>query len=130
MSRIAPQSHEPVLATPRKTMTREHRERILDRQDGHCGGCMKDVGWFALPFEVDHIIPIWFNGADADFNLVALCKPCHKIKTATDIKAIAKAKRRMAKFAETSPFKPSRLRSRGFDKTKTRSFTGQVRERS
>jgi len=42
---------------------------------------------------VDHIVPKAEGGTDADENLQAICKPCHKLKTENESKR-ARAGRR------------------------------------
>ena len=42
---------------------------------------------------VDHIVPKAEGGTDADGNLQAICKPCHKLKTENESKR-ARAKLR------------------------------------
>lgn len=49
--------------------------------------------------------------------------PCHKKKTARDIKALAKTKRLRG---ETKTGPKAKIANRGFDKTRTRKFSGQV----
>jgi hypothetical protein len=67
------------------------------------------------------------GGPDTDDNCEGLCRDCHKAKTSIDRKAMAKAKRLNGETCAGPTKRP--LVSRGFDKTKTRSFSGQVRER-
>jgi 5-methylcytosine-specific restriction protein A len=38
--------------------------------------------------QVDHIIPLHKGGTDAGDNLQALCKPCHEVKTLSDVGAV------------------------------------------
>jgi len=42
------------------------------------------AGRFVLAEECDHKVPVWEGGTDADHNLQALCKDCHKAKTAIE----------------------------------------------
>jgi 5-methylcytosine-specific restriction protein A len=48
----------------------------------HCATCL---GWY-LPsqLDVDHIKPLALGGEDVEDNVQALCKRCHKTKTAMD----------------------------------------------
>jgi len=39
--------------------------------------------------EVDHKVPLWAGGEDADHNLQVLCIECHRDKTATEAGARA-----------------------------------------
>ena len=59
------------------------RLRIL-RRDGYlCQQCRRD-GRPTPATDVDHIIPKAKDGTDDPDNLEALCKPCHKAKTARE----------------------------------------------
>ena len=79
------------------------------------------------PFEADHAHPHTLGGGNEPDNLRHLCKPCHAIKTKTDVKAIAKCKRIARKLAGTwrQP-KGRKLTGRGFDKTLRRKMDGTV----
>jgi len=117
---------DPVPATPRKSMHKSRRERILERQDGVCGypGCMVTVG-----LEIDHVIALELGGKETDSNLWAICGPHHKAKTKLDAKLIAKARRiRKTEAGEGKAKRP--IPNRGFDKTKSRGFDGKVRIRT
>lgn len=57
-----------------------------------CGGSVVGKAW-----EVEHIIPLALGGADDESNWAPAHKACHAPKTAADVKAIAKAKRRRAR---------------------------------
>jgi 5-methylcytosine-specific restriction endonuclease McrA len=78
--------------------------------------------------EIDHIIPLELGGLDEDANLQALCYTHHKAKTKADIKRIAKA-RRLRNKKPPDPNRLGQIRSRGFDKSKTKGFDGKVRAR-
>lgn len=47
--------------------------------------------------DIDHINPDGLTGKPTLENARFVCKPCHKAKTAVDVAAIAKAKRREAR---------------------------------
>jgi len=49
-----------------------------------CVKCMA-AGHVTEAHEVDHIVPLFKGGADEPDNLQSLCKPCHEIKTRTDL---------------------------------------------
>jgi len=116
---------EPVQATQRRAMTEARRLRIYLACNGRC------VCGVKVPLKgtvIDHRIPLWMGGADEDANLRFLCADCDKPKTAKDKGNIAKVKRILAREDGTRrPRKP--IRSRGFDKTKTRRFDGTVAPR-
>lgn len=59
---------------------RRLRSNILHR-DGHlCQPCWRR-GDLTLAKEVDHIVPVFEGGTDAEFNLQSICKDCHGVKT-------------------------------------------------
>lgn len=62
---------------------RQIRKRILARDCGMCCQCLAG-GLFVLAEEVDHKVPVWEGGTDDDGNLQAICKPCHKAKSARE----------------------------------------------
>ncbi len=126
MSIVAPTSREPVNATPRGRMTPARRRAVSERQGGLCAvqGCGKAI------VEIDHVRALELGAADTLDNLQGLCKPHHLLKTLTDLKAIAKARRlrkradgtrreRKPIAAHVSPWPPAgsrKLQSRGFPK--------------
>jgi 5-methylcytosine-specific restriction endonuclease McrA len=63
------------------------RKRILSRDKGlcQCSGC-RATGRIRPAREVDHIIPVWEGGSDADANLQSINVECHKAKTAQEQK--------------------------------------------
>ncbi len=92
---IAPTPHDPVGATPRRSMTPARRRAVLERQGPLCliQGCCRP--WT----EVDHRCALALGGPDTLDNLEGLCDLHHLHKTAADLTAIAKAKRRAANAA-------------------------------
>ena len=59
--------------------------------------------------EVDHVNPDGLTGEPTLANAMVLCGPCHKAKTAGDVKDIAKAKRREARhIGAIAPKRPIR----------------------
>lgn len=138
-SRIVPPSGEVVEATVRQKISNHRRDLVLERQSRICPMCEKPLpstempsgvegvpGWTMTgPFELDHQIPIELGGSNDVENLQALCVPCHKAKTRSDIKAIAKA-RRLRKKADPAQRKAPSMVSRGFDKSKSRKMNGEV----
>lgn len=64
---------------------RKRRERIMRRDKALCQPCRK--GGSVMPaVAVDHIVPKAEGGTDADENLQAICKRCHKLKTENESK--------------------------------------------
>lgn len=111
-------NRERVVATPRGPMTKARRLRIYLRCNGRC------VCGVKVPMEgtvIDHPITLWMGGPDEDDQLVYLCGPCDKIKTAKDAGDRAKVKRLIARENGTRrPRKP--IPSKGFDKTVKRAI--------
>lgn len=103
----------------RKYLTPRELQALLTAQGGLCAswGC-ESTG----PFEADHSTPHKWDDKKPD---QLLCVPCHKAKTKRDVKAIAKVRRILK-----GPRKAIRkIKSRGFDRTKTKGFDGKVRDR-
>lgn len=59
------------------------RKRILSRDKGLCQVCMAE-GKLRPAKQVDHKVPKFEGGTDADENLQAICVPCHQAKTAAE----------------------------------------------
>lgn len=73
---------------------------------------------------VDHVLALVDGGAHDISNLRFICVHCHMAKSAHEHKENARAKRRAKKH--TNPLPPGKIKSRGFDKTKSRRFDGRV----
>ena len=74
------------------------------RQEGRCADCgtlMIDM------FVFDHRPPLALRDVDANPNdptlLAAICRPCNKRKTASDLRAIARARRAARSTLKTEP---------------------------
>lgn len=65
------------------------RERIRARDCGLCQEC-KRQGRTTPGHPVDHIVPLWDGGSDADSNKETLCVPCHDAKTAREARQRAR----------------------------------------
>lgn len=104
------------MSAGRKYLTKREHDALLLNQGGLCAswGCTSTG-----PFHADHHIPnAWEPGKPSQL----LCIPCHKAKTKLDVKNIAKVKR-----LQKGPKKSKRpMRSRGFDKTKSKKMDGSV----
>ncbi len=50
---------------------------IADRAAHRCEYCHAPELVFNFPFEVEHIIPLYRSGADAEFNLALACRSCN-----------------------------------------------------
>lgn len=94
-------------------LTRREYDRLLERQGGVC--CVPGCG-ASEDLIAEHSTPNALHPGKPD---QLMCKPCHKIKTLRDVKAIAKTKRlngaTMSQYERRKKF-GTRLRGRGFDK--------------
>jgi 5-methylcytosine-specific restriction protein A len=98
----------------RLEFTRKIRAAIIARANGKCEACSAVL----KPGEgdVDHILPDALQGKPTAANGRWICKPCHKIKTADDIKRIRKSDRQRDK--NSGAIKPEgRLKSPAFPKS-------------
>lgn len=80
----------------------EMRRLVLLEQEGRCARCHREIPVSRTaggrkrthPFILDHIRPIAMGGDQWDArNLQVLCSRCNRIKTARDLRAIARWKR-------------------------------------
>jgi len=78
----------------RVKLTSKCREAIFNAQNGACAICGEFI---TGKYDIDHHQAIIHGGCNGRDNLRALCKPCHAIKTAEDVKANAKVKRIISK---------------------------------
>ena len=134
MTRVAPPSGERVEQTPRVRLTPAQRKELLSRQDYRCAQCRLPLRFWLdeqpgqilyLPMIDEHIIPLWAGGSNDLSNRALYCVDCAKAKTKREATARGKVNR-LIKSADPSTRKPSRLRGRGFDRSKTRRFDGTV----
>ena len=90
-------------------MRREFNAKVKSqaaiRANGYCEGCGRKL--LAGDWHYDHEIPDGLTGEPTVENCKVLCKSCHAIKTKTDVKRIAKAKRNYRKSRGIR--KPSRF---------------------
>ena len=63
--------------------------RVYDKAEGRCVVCTLT----ASAFDIDHIVPLILGGEHREGNMQLICKPCHKAKTALDVKLKAKVAR-------------------------------------
>lgn len=84
------------LPEARKNLSRKQRVAIFMKTDGRCYVCSQRLeikGW-----DVEHPQALELLGPDDIEALMPICKPCHKVKTADDKRAIAKANSTRDKF--------------------------------
>jgi len=131
MTRVIFPSREAVEAVKRKPMTDARKKRIHESRNGLCGICNQPVDMYGPNVVYDHFKPIWFGSDDAesDTNLWPLhTVPCNAQKTSADLTRIGKTKRLLK--TEAGIKKPSRLKSRGFDKTLRKKMNGSVERKT
>lgn len=105
----------------KRAVSKARREAVIKGQDGICKRSYCD----APAVDVDHILPLWSGGSNANDNLEALCVDCHKQKTVAEAKARAKATRIEAREEGTRrPRKP--ILGRGFGSV-SRGFDGNIK---
>lgn len=103
--------------------TRKQRRIMESRAGGCCEKChtILKIG----EGDADHIIPVELGGESEIENGQWLCRPCHKGKTALDIKMIRKAERVRDKHLNVFPKARgnSRLQSRNsFERGRNRRY--------
>jgi hypothetical protein len=111
--------------TARRAMTPARRARILEA-NGHV--CAHEGCEVTERLEIDHATALALGGVDEDHNCIPLCREHHKEKTRRDVWAIAKAKRQRRLIEEPRPSK-NPIKSRGFDRTRSRGFDGKIKKR-
>lgn len=115
----------PASKTPRKSFTPKQRQEVLRKFLGQCALCSRSL---AGTWHIDHVIPIALTGKHEMSNWQALCVKCHSEKTKDDIGNIAKTNRLIK--ADFEPHKPSRIKSRGFDKSLRKRMDGTVERKA
>lgn len=104
--------------------------RIWNREGGICWICKKPVPHTGPDVRYDHYSPFWISEDDSDENLFPLHTTCDAGKTyGKDLPTIAKVKRIQKKHDPDRERKPSRLKSRGFDKALRKKMNGTVERR-
>jgi 5-methylcytosine-specific restriction endonuclease McrA len=117
----AAQWSDPIELTKRKTWTDKQKAQVWLKCGGMCVSCGSKN-----KLEIDHEKNLANGGTNDLENLFLLCYDCHKTKSKTrDWPSINKAKRVEKKHRTVK--KPSKLKSRGFDKTKTKGFDNKVK---
>lgn len=97
----------------RRDFPRKVKAQAILRANGCCEACSAKLK--VGEAEVDHILPDALGGEPVVSNARVLCRVCHKAKSSNDIGRIRKADRQRDKHTGASA-KPSRIRSRGFEK--------------
>jgi len=80
----------------RKSHTPLQRAKIFDAHDGICHICRQKIQ-VGEKWEIEHVIALEISRDDSDENKAPAHTSCHRKKTRSDAKNIAKAKRVRAK---------------------------------
>ncbi|AEH79687.1 HNH endonuclease [Sinorhizobium medicae] len=104
-------------------MAREFSKKVRAEAFLRCGGKCQTCGSVLKvgEGEYDHIVPYALSEDSTLSNCQVLCVPCHRgegAKTSDDIKAISKAKRNWLKHTGAWPKSKSKIKSRGFPKSR------------
>lgn len=116
---------EPDHSTEDRSVSQAMKARVREEQGGNCAR-----SWCEAPaLDVDHIIALWNGGNNDRTNLEALCTACHGQKTKAEAALRAKADRQGGFKGQAARRQKngSKLKSRGFDKTRSKGFDGKVR---
>ena len=92
------------------------KARIFARCEGRCARTGQKVR--AGEYQFDHIIALENGGQHRESNLQVLSTEAHKAKTRADMDVTKKVRRLHAKHHGYWPESRSKLRSRGFSKTR------------
>lgn len=82
--------------TARRSLSPSRRLAIFEDAKGRCHICEQRIQ-AAVKWDVEHRIPLALGGLDDESNMAPAHATCHAPKTADDVSAIARAKRRKAK---------------------------------
>ena len=99
----------------RSEFPRKIRLAAIKRADGKCEKCGANLK--AGKAEVDHVLPDILGGEPTLANAQVLCGPCHKEKTAADVRRTRKADRQRDK--NNGAWKPPAKKMQGRSFTKT-----------
>lgn len=97
----------------RLEFSRKTKAKIIERAAGRCEKCKAAL----KPGEgqIDHILPCELGGQPTVANGRLICIPCHKEKTAADVRQIRKSDRQRDKFTGAMRKAPT-LKGAGFPK--------------
>lgn len=84
-------------ATPDTAIPARVKYRVFERNKGACAVCGMQIVGRLCPAQCDHVVPLITGGENRESNLQALCAPCHKLKTSSDVEEKSEAYRIKAK---------------------------------
>lgn len=102
----------------RKSFTKKERARLFLLYDGECYLCAGKIHAEREAYEIEHVIPWALTQDDSDDNLRLAHVKCHRGKTASDVKAIAKTERMRLRYLGALPRSKRPIPSRPFPKTR------------
>lgn len=62
----------------RKRLTKEERQQVYEKYDGHCAYCGKPIT--VKNMQVDHMTPLRLDGTDGMKNYMPACRSCNHYK--------------------------------------------------
>ncbi len=113
--------------TKRGSISKKTREAVIAAYGNACAICRVTF----LPgqrIDIDHHHQLGMDGPDEVGNFRPLCVPCHKIKTKEDARARGKARRLSGETVKRRRGPP--MKSRPFDKSRSRKMDGSIVRRT
>lgn len=118
---------EEIVPAKRRAMTPARKRRIHKAREGKCCDCgTPDLPVTGPGVIYHHWPPLGLLEKDLDERVYLRCLRCDQRGTPQDISDVARAKRRKAKNEGTHVRRGPKIRSPGFDKTRTRKMNGKV----
>lgn len=104
--------------TKRKTVTTAMRLRIWAAHNGVCHLCKLPIhAERGERWHVEHIVPLWNDGADKEANMAPAHIDCHAPKTKEEAKTRSKGNRQKARHIGAAPEARQKLKGAGFPKS-------------
>lgn len=102
----------------RKSFSKKERDRLFVLYDGECHICTGPIRREVEAYEIEHVIPWALTQDDSDDNLRLAHVKCHRVKTTSDVKTIAKTERMRLRHIGALPRSKRPIPSRSFPKTR------------
>ncbi len=112
-------------ATPDTPIPPRVRARVFERHGGICYLSKRKIRAGDL-WDCDHIVALVNGGENRERNLAPALRDKHREKTKADVATKAKTARVRARHLGIKPKAKQPLRSRGFDRTLSKKFSGEV----